>query len=266
MGPDARQDIGKPITLSASVTPTNAVGSIQFTDTTQGFTANLGAPVPLSSGADAVRIISTLPFGLHTFTAKFIPTNAQHFSASASGSVIYVVALPAPPSMVKAAHLVGNGRLGSVLACASTITGASSISYSWFRNGKAIGGVTASSYRLAAADRLTLIACRVGKEPRRNHPVDEPGRLRRLALLPYVRGAALSGRHATGALMSTDGGRWTPAPAIYRYAWQRDGKPIPGAVQQNYKVTKADVGHKLSVKVTVSALFYNSAVAVSRSF
>jgi hypothetical protein len=266
VGPDARQDLGKPITFNATVTPASAVGAIQFTDTTQGLTVNLGAPVPLPLGANAVRVVSTLPFGLHTFAAKFIPADARRFSASASDNLIYVVALPAPPRLVRAAHLLGNGRLGSVLSCAATITGASSIGYTWYRNGNAINGAVRAGYQLVAADRLTLVACQVtAKNAGGVTPSMSPVAFVGLLSFRMYAAPGLFGSHRLGAVMFTDGGRWAPTPAMTQYVWRRDGKTIPGAVHQSYRVTKADGSHALSVQVTVGALFYNSAVAVSRN-
>jgi hypothetical protein len=59
-------------------------------------------------------------------------------------------------------------------------------------------------------------------------------------------------------------GTWVPRPQGYRFTWLRDGKVIQISTRPAYRVTKADLGHKLSVQVTVQALFYNAAVALSR--
>jgi hypothetical protein len=269
VGPDARQDIGKPIKLSVLVSPSTAVGTIQFTETANNLTQKLGAPARLAADGTAQISVSTLPFGLHTFAANFIPTDSRKFTASTSEGIVYVVALPAPPRLITAAHLVGNGRIGSVLACAAAVKGADSISYSWYRNGKIIPHVGAGSYRLAAADRLTLISCRV-LASNRGGGTASTSRVAFVGLLTMrlLSAPAAYGRHVVGAVVFTNAGQWSPVPdpTSYRYVWQRDGQAIRGAVRQKYKVTQADIGHKLSVKVTVGALFYNSAVAVSRSF
>jgi hypothetical protein len=50
-------------------------------------------------------------------------------------------------------------------------------------------------------------------------------------------------------LTAKTSGDWTDAVS-FSYQWLRDGKPIKGATKDHYKVTKADAGSKLSVKVT----------------
>ncbi len=77
----------QPVTLNANVTPGAAAGAIQFTDNG----ANLGNPVPLTGGAASLNT-STLAVGAHSFTAKFVPTDAAVFLPSESGAVPLSVA------------------------------------------------------------------------------------------------------------------------------------------------------------------------------
>ncbi|WP_245601754.1 Ig-like domain-containing protein [Hamadaea tsunoensis] len=73
------------VALTATVTPSNAVGSVQFKD---GATT-LGT-VPVSGGAAALTI-STLALGAHSLVASFVPTDATDFTSSASAAVDYQV-------------------------------------------------------------------------------------------------------------------------------------------------------------------------------
>jgi hypothetical protein len=45
-------------------------------------------------------------------------------------------------------------------------------------------------------------------------------------------------------------GAWSPSGVKLSYQWYRGGKKIPGAVKATYKVSQADKGKKLKVKVT----------------
>jgi Big-like domain-containing protein len=77
---------GQQITLTATVTPTNAVGAVEFFD---GSTS-LGAPVPVASGTATMPFSSTVP-GPHSLTAKFEPTDPNAFAESTSSPVMVTV-------------------------------------------------------------------------------------------------------------------------------------------------------------------------------
>ncbi|MEU6154047.1 Ig-like domain-containing protein [Actinosynnema sp. NPDC047251] len=70
------------VTLSATVAPAAAVGTVQFLDGA----ANLGNPVAVVGGS-ATLTTSTLAEGAHSFTAKFVPANAAAYEPSSSVAV-----------------------------------------------------------------------------------------------------------------------------------------------------------------------------------
>ena len=57
-------------------------------------------------------------------------------------------------------------------------------------------------------------------------------------------------------------GAWTSG-ATLRYQWFRSGKAITGATARTYKVTKADAGRRVAVRVTGSKPGFASAVQYS---
>jgi hypothetical protein len=73
---------GDPMTLTATVTPATAVGTVQFRDGT----TNLGNPVTVSNGT-ASRSASTLAVGSHRLTAVFTPTTPSAFNPSMSSEI-----------------------------------------------------------------------------------------------------------------------------------------------------------------------------------
>ena len=79
---------GEQITLTATVTPNNAVGAVEFFD---GSTS-LGAPVPVAADGTATHTFSSTVPGQHSLTAKFEPTNPDNFAASTSSPVMVTVA------------------------------------------------------------------------------------------------------------------------------------------------------------------------------
>ncbi len=84
----------------------------------------------------------------------------------------------------------------------------------------------------------------------------------------------LTGTAATDQVVGVDVGGWTPEPDSLTVTWLRNGKAIKGASGEgltSYTVTPADVGDKLSVKVTARRTGYrttsrtSSAVKVARA-
>ncbi|MEU1230839.1 Ig-like domain-containing protein [Streptomyces sp. NPDC005828] len=78
-----------PVTLTGTVTPAGAAGSLKFTDTVGGTTTPLGT-VPVSNGS-AVLTTSSLAAGAHSFTAVFVPADPARYTASDSNAIPYTV-------------------------------------------------------------------------------------------------------------------------------------------------------------------------------
>lgn len=79
--------VGSDVTLTATVEPSSAVGTIQFKDGT----TDLGAPVAVAAGT-TTSTVSSLVAGPHSLAAVFVPTDAANFAGSASPALILDVA------------------------------------------------------------------------------------------------------------------------------------------------------------------------------
>ncbi len=74
----------------------------------------------------------------------------------------------------------------------------------------------------------------------------------------------ITGTPKVGKTLTASPGVWDPADVTVAYQWLRGGQPIDGATTASYKVTQADVGTALSVRVTATAEGnINSGTAVS---
>jgi hypothetical protein len=62
---------------------------------------------------------------------------------------------------------------------------------------------------------------------------------------------SIVGSPATGELLSANKGTWD-AGVSFSYQWLRDGAPITGALSSSYRVTTADRGAMISVRVTAA--------------
>ena len=63
----------------------------------------------------------------------------------------------------------------------------------------------------------------------------------------------ITGARRVGRVLTADPGTFTPSTATATYQWLRSGQPIAGATAQTYLLRAADVGHRLSVRVTLAA-------------
>lgn len=60
-------------------------------------------------------------------------------------------------------------------------------------------------------------------------------------------------------------GTWEPEPASVAYRWLRDGDPVGGADERDYRVRLGDIGHRLAVRVRVTDAEGGTAEATSTS-
>lgn len=60
----------------------------------------------------------------------------------------------------------------------------------------------------------------------------------------------IGGRFVVGRRLTADPGNWRPTGARFSYDWLRDGEPIADADEQEYRLAAADLGSRISVRVT----------------
>jgi hypothetical protein len=84
--PESPVSYGTPVTLTATITPLTAAGTVQFKDGT----TNLGNPVAVVNGM-ASGSTSKLAVGRRSLTATFTPANPAAFSPSTSPPVEFIV-------------------------------------------------------------------------------------------------------------------------------------------------------------------------------
>lgn len=115
--PPDTADENAPVTLTATVSPSNAVGAVQFKDGA----ATVGSPVAVSGGTASLTT-SDLPVGERSLSAVFIPSDDDDFSASTSNNVPYTITSdqePQPEPVIPevpwaaALPLAGLGLLGA---------------------------------------------------------------------------------------------------------------------------------------------------------
>ncbi len=71
------------------------------------------------------------------------------------------------------------------------------------------------------------------------------------------------GTGAIGGTLSVNPGTWSPQPVLLSYQWLRDGSSITGATGPTHRLTPAEIGSKVSVRVTGTKSGYANSVRQS---
>jgi trypsin len=175
-----------------------------------------------------------------------------------------------PPANTRKPKLKGRAVPGSTLAChggAWAWPGTSTLVFAWLRNGQSTGR-TAKTYKLNGSDAGKKIACAVtlkastGAKASASSSAVRIGVKLRSAKPPRIVGSA-----SLGSKLTCLAGTWQHSGALeLSYRWRRGVTPIVGkrGATSRLTVTAADVGRKLSCRVT-AATAGQSAAAVTRT-
>ncbi|MEW2396999.1 Ig-like domain-containing protein [Streptomyces sp. NPDC046862] len=89
VSPAGTADKFSPVSMTASVSPASAAGSVKFQDTVGTTTTTLGTVQVV--GGQASFSTSSLAEGDHSFTAVFVPADSAAYTGSTSGAVPYLI-------------------------------------------------------------------------------------------------------------------------------------------------------------------------------
>ncbi len=156
--PGSPQNAGTQVTLTATVTPSNAPGSVQFFD---GATP-IGGPVTVVSGV-ASTSTSGLSVATHSLTATFTPTNPAsnptEFSGSTSAAQQFVVTTaPATATATALAVDPGTSTAFTPVTLTATVTPSNAPGTVTFADGAVVIGTTA-----AGSGTFVLITSSLGQ-------------------------------------------------------------------------------------------------------
>lgn len=231
--------------LSATVDPANAVGSVQF----KRGGVNVGAPVAVSSGTASLAP-TALSSGAGALTAVFTATDSNAFKTSTSAAVPYVVA--GKPA------ITGTVAVGQAVTCSAVAGGTHT--YAWQLNGVAAPGVTAATVVVPATWLAKSLTCSdsVTVSPNPTAVVQtSAGRTVAVgAALRATRRPTVTGTFKVGKVLTVHAGTWSPAATTYTYQWLRAGRPIAGRTRTTYKLVRADKGKLISCRVTAKKVGY----------
>ncbi|MCY7325588.1 MAG: cell wall-binding repeat-containing protein [Microbacteriaceae bacterium] len=125
--------------------------------------------------------------------------------------------------------------------------------YEWLRDGTAVTGASASTYKLTTADVTAKISVRViGTKSGFTTATATSAATAAVApptLLLVSAAPTISGTVKVGYRLTANTGTWSPAPVNLSYQWLRNGTAIVGATSSTFTLTFADVRSKITVKV-----------------
>lgn len=254
----ASVNYGGQVTLTATVTPSAATGSVDFFEGT----TKLGSG-SLAGGAASIKT-SALAVGNHTVKAVYNgdSTYATATSSTATVTVIGQAFTTAATPAISGTAKPGNTLTAKVSAWTPTPT---TITFQWLLNGKAIAGATTQTVKVkpewgGAKLTVSVTGAKAGyaTQTKVSAPVGVP-----TSNFTKVGKASIKGTAKVGKVLKANAGSWSPKPA-FGYQWLANGKAIKGATGLSLKLTKAQTGKKISVKVTGTKAGYNTKSSTSK--
>jgi hypothetical protein len=127
------------------------------------------------------------------------------------------------------------------------------LGYQWLRDGQPVAGATGPTYRLGLADighTVTVVETATdatGSASAASAPTP-PVSTAAFAVAARLRAAGVARQ---GRRLRARGGTVAPHAAHRTFQWHRDGRRIPGATRAAYRLGVGDVGHAVTVTVTM---------------
>jgi hypothetical protein len=136
--------------------------------------------------------------------------------------------------------------------------------FQWLRDDSPIANQTASIYKTTVSDINRSISVRVvGSKPGYQSTTLTSTRLViKAGKLSKTPTPTVTGTTRSGSTLTAKAGSWDSGVKL-TYQWLRNGVSIKGATKTSYKLTSADKGKKISVKVTGSKSGYVTVVKTS---
>jgi endo-1,4-beta-xylanase len=159
--------------------------------------------------------------------------------------------------------VTGTAVVGKTLTVSGLPSG-TSLSFQWLRNGSPIAGADDPTYLVGASDAGKRLSVRVTSVLDGYADRVETSAETGPVLKTFVRATApvIAGAVKVDSRVWAITRDWYPR-ATFTYQWYSNGKAIAGATKESFKITRAQAGTTLTVKVTGSRGGYVSTSKVS---
>lgn len=151
--------------------------------------------------------------------------------------------LTASTPMISGAFAVGSTLEARTAGWSDGVT----FRYQWYADRKPISKATAATLKLAGSHQGKRISVTVTGSLDGHASTSRSSATS--AKVMKAGTPTISGTPAVGSTLKAKAGSWTSKTKL-SYRWLRDGSAIKGATKSSYKLTSADAGSRISVKVT----------------
>jgi hypothetical protein len=159
----------------------------------------------------------------------------------------------------------GTAQVGQTVTAITTgWPSGAKLSYQWLRNGHKISRSTRATRVLTAADLHARISVQVRASLGRAKSVQVTAKLADKVVRGQLGsgGVGIVGTAAAGQKLTATTSGWASGVRL-SYRWLRDGAPIRRATGKIYRLSGADRGHQITVRVTAGKAGYRDASAVA---
>lgn len=242
------------------------IGSVTATDWMNG----TSQAAPFVAGAAAVVLARHPSWNPTQVRARLLDTAvADVIEDPGTGSPnLLLQVLPDPlPIAAGTVSITGSAKISATLtATPDRWPSGTEFGYQWFRGSSAIPGAVGEQYLVTKADAGTRLKVKVTGTLTRFLPDTVSSAA--TSAVPYLgkmQSAAikLTGTAKVGKTLKAQTGTWKPGKPTLSYQWYRAGAVISGATKASHKLTKADKGRKLMVKITGTLAGYQTVIRSS---
>ena len=164
----------------------------------------------------------------------------------------------------------GTPKAGKTLtAVTGEWTPSATLAYQWNADGKVIAGATKGSYQLAAADvdaRISVTVTGTATGIATTSVTSAPTAAVLGSKFTKTANPKISGTAKVGKTLKAKPGTWKPKSGVkFTYQWFANGTAIGGATKSSLKLTAAQKGKKVTVKVTGKKLGYNAVTKAAKA-
>jgi len=161
----------------------------------------------------------------------------------------------------------GTVRVGQTLAAdAGAWFPLPTFTYQWYADGAAVPGATGSVYRITTAVLGKKISVKAGGTKPGFPTLSRTSKQTVAVTASFTKAPVptISGTKRVGRTLTVLTGTWSPKPA-FSYQWYADGKKIANATRTTLKLTLAQKGKRITVKVTGKKAYYITVTKTSSS-